>query len=433
MADVLHPRQEWLRNAGLGLFLHWGMRTSPPYADVREWEDRVTADGWTPGYWLDEAAKLHAGYLVLASFHSRLGYVRAWPSAIPGSPSTRRDFLGELLSAATARGLKILLYMTDDPLWHDEAGVESLDSAAYSAYRGRPVDLTTRDGFGEFGYDNFVEVMRRYPDLAGFWIDRENAYWRRSGLYDRVRAERPDWILTSNDRDNPPADVTMDVVNPGVLGRATTSVPAPRLAEACFTVAGTWWYAGTDPAVDRGQIIGRIVANAGASINSLLAFGAQHGGRFPPNQEAFNDFAATYLDTIWESIGGTEGAGDRDVAGNIVITVRRDDPDQHYLHVISRPSGDTIRIRDDGRRILEVRDVRTKDSLTFAQAGGQITISGITTWDPHDTVFALKLAATPQDTATPAAIASPTPSGPASPHPAAPENTPHHPLEGTSS
>ena len=66
-----------------------------------------------------------------------------------------------------------MLYMTDDPQWHNEVpGVETLDSAAYSAYKGQQVDLTTRDGFGEYSYDLFHEVMDNYPDLSGL-LDRQ--------------------------------------------------------------------------------------------------------------------------------------------------------------------------------------------------------------------------------------------------------------------
>jgi alpha-L-fucosidase len=83
--------------------------------------------------WITEAQKLHAQYIVLATFHSRLGYARPWPSTIPGSCcSTQRDFLGELIDTAKAKGLRTILYMTDDPQWHAQ-GLSSgswLDSAA---------------------------------------------------------------------------------------------------------------------------------------------------------------------------------------------------------------------------------------------------------------------------------------------------------------
>mgnify|MGYP006175976329 CR=1 FL=1 len=42
---------------------------------------------------------------------------------------------------AKAKGVKVILYMTDDPQWHNEGGHEWLDSAAYSKYKGKTVDL----------------------------------------------------------------------------------------------------------------------------------------------------------------------------------------------------------------------------------------------------------------------------------------------------
>src|SRR5215212_9986353 len=73
-AEVEHPRQEWLRNSTAGLFLHWGMFTAPRHLDCAAWERDVIGGGWTPDYWVDEARKLGASYIVLATFHSRLGY-----------------------------------------------------------------------------------------------------------------------------------------------------------------------------------------------------------------------------------------------------------------------------------------------------------------------------------------------------------------------
>src|SRR3954454_1157177 len=122
------PRQTTLRNATAGMFLHWGMFTAPAHYDCASWEKAVDDGGWNPDYWVDEARKTRASYIVLPPFHSRLGYARPWPSSIPGSCSTKRDILGELIDAAAKKGLKVILYMTDDPQWHNEKGVESLDS-----------------------------------------------------------------------------------------------------------------------------------------------------------------------------------------------------------------------------------------------------------------------------------------------------------------
>jgi len=425
-AELLHPRQDWLRNSTTGLFLHWGMFTAPRHLDCQAWERDVTGGGWTPDYWVDEARKLHASYIVLATFHSRLGYARPWPSKIPGSCATQRDFLGELVAAAKAQGLKVILYITDDPQWHDEQGVETLDSAAYSAYKGHQVDLTTRDGFGEYSYDLFFEVMNDYPDLAGFWIDNDNAYWERNHLYEQVRALRPSFLLSNNNEDTPIMDTVSHEQKTGMTPPydypAAVWTPMPRLTEGEWKLpdGGQWWYDGGDRNVNYQLNIGRVIANAGSSIKSLIDETAQVNGRLPSRQAAFNDFMTGYLDQIWESIGETEGGGY--MFGGMqpgafndgaygVITVRKGDPDLQYVHVITRPtSGDMVRVRDNGYKITAVSDLRTGKPMPFNQSGGYVSIMGITDWDPYDTVFKVEADGRqllyPQDSITATASAS---------------------------
>src|SRR5690242_6374212 len=202
-ADLQNPRQNFLRGSVGGLFLHWGERTAPAHTSCSSWENDVTNGGWTPDYWVNEGKKLHAQYLVLATFHSRLGYDRPWPSKIPGSCSTKRDFLGELITAAAAQNMRVILYMTNDPQWHDEGGHEWLDSSAFSSYAGHSVNLDSNAGFGEFSYDNFFEVMQRYPSLGGFWIDNDNQYWLDHNLYQQIYQQRPNYTISNNNEDTP--------------------------------------------------------------------------------------------------------------------------------------------------------------------------------------------------------------------------------------
>jgi alpha-L-fucosidase len=51
-ADLLNPRQTWLRNSTAGLFLHWGMRTNPGYTSCSAWESAITNGGWNANYWV---------------------------------------------------------------------------------------------------------------------------------------------------------------------------------------------------------------------------------------------------------------------------------------------------------------------------------------------------------------------------------------------
>lgn len=403
-ADLRHPRQAFLRGSTAGLFLHWGERTSPQHTNCATWEADVVSGGWTPSYWVNEAKKLHAQYIVLATFHSRLGYARPYPSSIPGSCRTTRDFLGELIDAADAQGLKVINYMTDDPQWHDE-GLSSgdwLNSAAFSGYAGHTVDLTTRDGFGEFSYLQFFEQMQRYPKLAGFWIDNDNAYWERNDLYAKIYQQRPDMTISNNNEDTPIMDMISNEQKTGMTPSydypQAVYTALPRLIEADFKLpaGGPWWYGGSDEAVDRKLTLGRLITNAGSSVKALMAETAMVNGRFPTQQANFNTFANTYLSEIWESLGGTEGGGY--MSGGLkpgfwnngahgVTTIARNDPDRHYIHVLTPPTGGTLSVRDNGYRISSVTNLRTGAAVPFTQSGGSLNLTGIASWDPYDTVF----------------------------------------------
>ncbi|MFE3182134.1 discoidin domain-containing protein [Streptomyces violascens] len=401
-ADLQNPRQDFLRASTSGLFLHWGERTAPAHTSCSAWESDVTTGGWTPDYWVNEARKLHAQYLVLATFHSRLGYARPWPSKIPGSCSTRRDFLGELITAAKAKGLRTILYMTDDPQWHADGGHEWLDSAGYSAYKGSKIDLTTRDGFGQFSYDNFFEVMNRYPDLGGFWIDNDNDYWLSHNLYQQIYQKRPDCTISNNNEDTPIMDMISNEQKTGMTPSydypQALYTAQPRLTEADFKLpsTGAWWYDGSNPAVDKKLTLGRLITNAGSSVKALMAETAQVNGKFPSNQASFNDFADGYLAPIWESLHGVEGGGY--LYGGLkpgfwndgaqgVTTISRTDPDLQYIHVITPPSTSTLKLRDNGYQVTGVTNLRTDAAISFTQSGGTLSLAGLSGWDPYDTVL----------------------------------------------
>ncbi|WP_433518913.1 CBM35 domain-containing protein [Nonomuraea sp. CA-143628] len=400
-AEVEHPRQQWLRDSTAGLFLHWGMFTAPRHLDCAAWERDVTGGGWSPDYWVDEARKLGASYIVLATFHSRLGYARPWPSKIPGSCATQRDLLGELVKAGQAKGVRVILYMTDDPQWHNEQGVETLDSAAYSAYKGRSVGLTTRNGFGQFSYDLFFEVMENYPDLAGFWIDNDNEYWEQNQLYEQIRQKRPSWLLSNNNEDTPIMDTVSNEQKTGMTPSydypQAAFTPMPRLTEADYKLptTGDWWYDGGSHPVDFRLSTGRYVTNAGSSMKSLMAETPMVNGKFPPQQEEFNNFMAGWVPPIRSSLQGTEGGGYMyggmqpgfwNDGAHGVVTVERGAKVQ-YVHVVTRPRTDQVRLRDNGYRVSAVSDLRTGERMRFAQSGGYLTILGITKWDDYDTVF----------------------------------------------
>ncbi|MEV6848972.1 discoidin domain-containing protein [Actinoplanes sp. NPDC051411] len=402
-ADLTNPRQDFLRASTSGLFLHWGMLTSPGYTSCSAWESAITSGGWNAGYWVSEAQKLHASYITLATFHSKLGYGRAWPSSIPGTCSTKRDFLGELITAAHAAGLRVILYMTNDAQWHDLNDHEWMDSAAYSAYKGHTVDLDTPDGFGEYSYDNFFDVMESHPSLDGFWVDNDNQYWLDHNLYAQIYQLHPNMTISNNNEDTPIMDMISNEQKTGMTPAYDMPqayyTAQPRLTEADYKLpsSGAWWYDGSNSSVDYALNIGRYIANAGSSVKSLMAETAQVNGKFPSNQVDFNNFMKSYLPPIWESIGGDEGGGFMYgglPGGNFgngaygYTTINKTNPNLQYVHVVTKPtSGSSVKLRDSGYVVSQVTNLRTGAPVSFSQGSGLLTISGVSSWDQYDTVF----------------------------------------------
>jgi alpha-L-fucosidase len=433
-AELFNPRQTWMRNATAGLFLHWGLRTTrtdptaAPFlnTDCAAWESEVTNSGWSANKWVSAAQKLHAQYIVLATFHSRLGYARPWPSKIPGSCSTKRDFLGETIAAAKAKGLKVILYMTDDPKWfweglqpatpapdpNDLTKPSWFDSAAYTKFKGSPttINLNTRPGLGQFSYDNFFEVMRRYgKDLGGFWIDNDNEYWEQHNLYQQIHQQQPTYLLSNNNEDTPEMDTVSNEQKTGMTPpydyNSALWTSMPRLTESDYKLPdkGSWWYDGDGPGkagsspVNYKLNIGRLISNVGASSKALEAETSKENGDFPVNEEAFNNFAGDYLTPIWESIHGVEGGGY--MYGGLepgawndgaygFTTISKTNPNLQYVHAIDKPTaGTSLTLRDNGYVVKKVTDVRTCQEFGFTQNAGYLTINGVTNWDPYDTVF----------------------------------------------
>ena len=383
-AEVEHPRQQWLRDSTAGLFLHWGMFTAPRPHRLRRLGARR------------HRRRLERRLLGRRGAASCTRRTSCWPPSTaasatrargrrrsPAAAPPQRDFLGELVAAGKAKGVQVILYMTDDPQWHNEVpGVETLDSAAYSAYKGQQVDLTTRDGFGMFSYDLFFEVMDNYPDLSGFWIDNDNAYWEQQRPLRADPREAPDLAAQQQQRGH--ADHGHGQQRAEDRHDAGLRLPAGGLHPDAAADRGRLQAAdhrrtgGTTAATRRsttGLTSAGYVTNAGSSIKSLMAETAMVNGKFPPQQENFNNFMADWLPPIWSSLHGTEGGGYMygglqpgfwNDGAHGVITRQPTTPRTQYVHVLTKPQrSDLVRLRDNGYRVTGVTDLRTGERIAL--------------------------------------------------------------------
>jgi alpha-L-fucosidase len=253
-------RLAWLRQARLGMFIHWGLYALPARHEWVKNRERLDdaayqpyfrhfdPDLFDPAAWARAAAHAGMKYMVVTSKHHE-GFC-LWDSALtdykaPNTPAGR-DLLRPILDAFRAEGIKVGLYhsLID---WHhpefpidgfhpqrDDAeaikAAEGRDMAKYVAYlHGQVDELLT--GYGP------IDIMWfdfSYPDLV--WGGKGKDDWRSEELLVKVRSLQPGIIV--NDR----LDLTGDVVTPEQYQPAQAMAGDDSLWEACQTLNGSWGY-----------------------------------------------------------------------------------------------------------------------------------------------------------------------------------------------
>ncbi|WP_127586811.1 alpha-L-fucosidase [Paenibacillus koleovorans] len=414
----------WFRDAKIGLFVHWGLRTGEhiidpfskevvfPYKDEVEFEEAAAQAGWSAAKWVETAKQIGAKYITYATFHSRLGYLRTWPSSIPGSMQTKRDYLQELIDAAEEAGIKVILYSTGSGNeWWNEGGIVWLDKAAYQAYTKTDTDITSRIGFMSYACEVIHEAITNYPKLAGFWFDG----WGGAGhdpskeavsaqLMEEIHRRMPLAVnIRNNFKQRPLAGEDVMALedygktfSPSYDFASGTWIGAGG-AEAAFKTIGDWFYLGPqrqewqyyeeDPSVQ--ELTKRIIAILASSWNANLGYGPKIGGEFPERLNRFSEHFGQYLQWAGESIFGTEGGGYGRGGlqpgnwndGAYGVTTYNPNTDRHFLHVLTAPSRESsIRLPDGGYTVLEATLLKTGQALVFAQAGGELSIE-VPTWE----------------------------------------------------
>lgn len=418
-AEVEARLAEWFTPAKIGLFLHWGLGTTPGFGKIADFEAAVNAGGWSARKWVEEAKRIRAGYITLASFHSCLGYIRPWRSAIPGTPVTGWDYLGDLIREAHRENIKVVVYIT--------CGAPG-DVEAYREYASKrhphlteaqiesSFTLGTGFGGGAFTFDVVEELCRTYA-IDGLWFDAfHNPTWYEYDAYpwaggrhdnkdDRYDAaafaakyfHHRDMIQFV--RNLNPRLVTFVNFFPPIMEKADVrghefgdkelwklcppSGPMPLGEENLLIPSGDWWYHGECPAFSFQREIKRTVHTIGCGIAACVSEGPLIGGDLPRPLVEYNAFLGRFLEWAGESLLGETIAGGHGHGGftggewddgAYGVTTLRPATKTHYLHVLTAPSGDTLSLPDAGYCIASVRHLKTGEPLPFKQSGGKLAI-----------------------------------------------------------
>ena len=208
-----HPDAQWFGNAGLGLFIHWGIasvhgridlswgmmagmpgfpeeleRVKPTAHEYFRLAERFKPDEYEPDKWLSTAKAAGFKYAVLTTKHHD-GFTM-WPSKqgdfgvqsfLPGV-----DLVGQYVEACRKNGLKVGLYYSP-PDWHYNRDYMTFNYGSWSPenYPGRPhydkhrnelYELPTPpDGFEEsfhaYVRGQIVELLTEYGRIDVLFFD----------------------------------------------------------------------------------------------------------------------------------------------------------------------------------------------------------------------------------------------------------------------
>ena len=281
---------QWFREAGFGLFIHWGL-----YAlqGLGEWamytsaipaeEYRALADRFSPGHFdADKWAQLACGagmrYMVMTTKHHD-GFC-LFDTRTTDFCSTKtaagRDFVREYVDACRRHGLKVGLYF-------------SVKDWQYPGYfRGPEKDP---EGWAEFMrvYEaQLRELLTNYGKIDVLWFDGGDAphfglvdypreAWQADRLERLVREMQPGILINGR------AGMHADFGTPERTGYGVMAA-ADRPQEICDSLtAEAWGYRPGDPCISLREVMERIRGAAVNGCNLLLnaspRLGRPHSGR----------------------------------------------------------------------------------------------------------------------------------------------------------
>ena len=369
-------QNNWFAEARFGLFIHYGLyslleraewvmnREQIPVAEYRQLAGRFTASRFDAGAICDMAVRAGMRYVVLTTMHHE-GY-RLYPTKLSDFCSAR-DLVGELVTAARARGLRIGLYHSLNN-WMDQPDMVAAleDKAAYETC----IRAT---------HDRLRELVTRYNPIDVLWYDGWWPFnaegWRAEEMNAMVRKIQPHILFNGRN------GLAGDFATPeGHLG-----APKPwRPWEACMTMNDSWGYhAGDHNWKNPGQVVDMLAACAQGRGNLLFNIGPRGDGSIPEESvrvlEAVGAWmkrggAAAIFDTESFTFDLREKGDHRgDWSSNGPLTVRG----QSLFQLVRHWPGTTLTLAGLAARVERATLLGTDQPLRFTQTADRVVVTGL--------------------------------------------------------
>jgi hypothetical protein len=386
----------WYDKARAGLFIHWGINTENPdwgkhiprFKTCGEFEDAAVSAGWSAKKWVAAAVKIKASYITFAVFHSCLGYIKAWRSKIPGTYTTKRDFLGELITEANKHNIKIILYLSGDStgqLFYPEN--PWIFPEEYKKYKNDySIDILDFGVWQRVYVKEIIgELIDNYPGLAGFWFDGWNSDSVNKEIFEFIHFKNPGLINIKNNFTGRLSDGE-DIMSLECFGKVLEPsfdfvsgcwVP-PHGKECCYVMRElSDWFQYYEPGeYDKNSLLRKFITITTNGWVAKMGLGPNIAGDFNGTSGKFIDDVSGYLSWAAASIFDTE-------AGGLAIGYQNDGAyvtcchhgDEYFIHTLLPPKGGTLLIPDGGLEFSEAVNLKTGAVLKMSQNGGLLFIT----------------------------------------------------------
>jgi alpha-L-fucosidase len=409
-APARPPIQPWFRDAGLGLFLHWGPCTvgqveigwamyksyDPPHngwppEKYRAYADSFDPKAYDPDHWMAAAARAGFRYAVLTTRHHD-GYA-LWPSQF-GSFSTRtkmhgRDLVKPYVEACRKNGLKVGFYYspadwTYCPEGWPWAGFPRRDKQFLTPRPMGPygtpkyVDMPTAElqkyfnRFNEYLKGQVTELLTSYGKIDLLWWDGHD--WpavvdiHGAEVEALVRKLQPGIVI--NDRYvHWRGQKQFGDYNTDMEARDPSSRPTARDWEQC-DLACTGWadFGARDTCRPTALLIEKLVRARAWGGNYLLDFGPRADGTMSDAYYAITARMAEWMKHSGVSVHDVT-AGPYPKGDDVPITCKGD---TWYLHFVQpKPQACVLY---STRKIRSARLLRSGEAATWQSAAGEIVV-----------------------------------------------------------
>ena len=341
-----HPDAQWFPDAGLGLFIHWGIASIGATGDLswgmlanKPWTDKTvtpnTYYGWAKQWkpdrmdynkMLGQAKAAGFTYAVMVTKHHD-GFV-LWPSKFSDLGTTQflggRDFVKEYVTACRKHGIKVGLYYSPPDWWFDRQYKSFSMRGQELNMDHQPVKLPPKPSDHDAKRKALVtaqvtELLSQYGKIDLLWFDGGRGEISNT----EVRRLQPGIVI--NNRNGGGGD----------YGDTENKPPAKRFKgwfETCQTCwpAKKWSYtedAGWNTAP---QVIAELVGLRTWGGNLLANVGPKADGSVPEQATAAWQEMADWMQHSRESVIGA-GPGPFPEAVNVPVTTGKGVAYVHFL------------------------------------------------------------------------------------------------------